>query len=421
MRAVRSLWIACQTNKGVPLGIRRRVATLLSLFTLLTGTVAALSPVSAVAEHTPNPTSVAIAGSLQDELGCPGDWQPDCADTDLGFDAEDDIWQGAFSLPAGSYEYKAAINDSWDENYGANAVPNGANIALNLGAATVVKFYYDHKTHWVTDNVNSTIVTVAGSFQSELGCSGDWQPSCLRSWMQDIDGDGIYTFVSDQIPAGSYEFKVALNEGWDVTYPGSNVAFAVSDGATVTFTYDSATNDVSVDTGSVSPVADPNGPYSALVGEPVTFDGSGSVDADGTIVSYGWDFGDGGTGTGVAPSHAYAAAGIYSVTLTVTDNEGATDTASAVATIVGSENFEAIATNIQDLDLAKGTENSFLKKIQNAQKSFDNGDIAGACDKLASFVDHVTAQDGQKLTSTAADELRATAQVLMEAIGCSAG
>ena len=54
-------------------------------------------------------TSVTIAGSLQSELGCPGDWQPDCAVTHLAYDAEDDVWQGTFSIPAGNWEYKAAL------------------------------------------------------------------------------------------------------------------------------------------------------------------------------------------------------------------------------------------------------------------------------------------------------------------------
>jgi PKD repeat protein len=81
------------------------------------------------------------------------------------------------------------------------------------------------------------------------------------------------------------------------------------------------------------PVADPNGPYAALVGETVTFDGSASSDSDGTIVAYDWDFGDGNTGTGVSPTNAYAAPGTYTVTLTVTDDAGATDTASTTATI----------------------------------------------------------------------------------------
>ena len=61
-------------------------------------------------------------------------------------------------------------------------------------AAETVKFYYAHGTHWVADNVNTVIATVPGSFQSELGCPGDWQPDCLRSWLQDPDGDGIYSF-----------------------------------------------------------------------------------------------------------------------------------------------------------------------------------------------------------------------------------
>ncbi|WP_455352107.1 PKD domain-containing protein [Streptomyces sp. SYSU K217416] len=55
------------------------------------------------------------------------------------------------------------------------------------------------------------------------------------------------------------------------------------------------------------------------------FDGADSSDADGSISSYAWDFGDGSTGSGAQADHIYGAAGTYSVTLTVTDDEGATD------------------------------------------------------------------------------------------------
>lgn len=194
------------------------------------------------------PTSVTLVGSLQDELGCPGDWQPDCADTGMAYDADDDVWQYEPTIPAGDYEYKVALNGSWDENYGAGAQRDGPNIPLSLGAQQRVKFYYDHKSHWITDNQTSRIVTAPGSYQAAIGCPGDWKPDCLRSWLQDPDGDGIYTLVTDAIPAGDYEAKAAIDEGWDENYGqggvagGDNIAFSVPAGATVTFSFDSATN-----------------------------------------------------------------------------------------------------------------------------------------------------------------------------------
>src|SRR6266536_1127036 len=63
---------------------------------------AALSPSApATPSHTPTPTSVTVAGSLQSELGCPSDWQPECTTTRLVLDTSDDVWQGSWTVPAG--------------------------------------------------------------------------------------------------------------------------------------------------------------------------------------------------------------------------------------------------------------------------------------------------------------------------------
>ncbi|MCL3839199.1 PKD domain-containing protein, partial [Aeromicrobium duanguangcaii] len=56
----------------------------------------------------------------------------------------------------------------------------------------------------------------------------------------------------------------------------------------------------------------------------VTTDASASVDPDGTIESYVWDFGDGSNGTGQSAEHTYSRDGEFDITLTVTDNRGAT-------------------------------------------------------------------------------------------------
>jgi len=82
-----------------------------------------------------------------------------------------------------------------------------------------------------------------------------------------------------------------------------------------------------------NPVANPGGPYTGYVGNPVQFDGSLSSDPDGDPLTYSWIFGDGGTGAGVSPTHIYANVGTYIVSLTVNDGRGGVNTASTTAEI----------------------------------------------------------------------------------------
>jgi PKD repeat protein len=72
---------------------------------------------------------------------------------------------------------------------------------------------------------------------------------------------------------------------------------------------------------------------SGPTGTPITFDGTGSYDPDGTIITWSWIFGDTTTGSGSVVAHTFTTAGTYTVTLTVTDNGGYSSSTSSQITI----------------------------------------------------------------------------------------
>ena len=73
---------------------------------------------------------------------------------------------------------------------------------------------------------------------------------------------------------------------------------------------------------------------SVAIGAQASFSAVESIDPDGNIVSYDWDFGDGTTGVGMDVSHAYGVLGVYTVRLRVTDDLGVTATDTALVTIL---------------------------------------------------------------------------------------
>ena len=81
---------------------------------------------------------------------------------------------------------------------------------------------------------------------------------------------------------------------------------------------------------NAAPVAVIGGPGLVSAGDAVTFDASGSGDADGALTAFAWDFGDGATAAGVRAAHVFTTPGTYAVALTVTDDAG---TANSRATV----------------------------------------------------------------------------------------
>ena len=119
----------------------------------------------------------------------------------------------------------------------------------------------------------------------------------------------------------------AINRLSDVAVSGSNVALTLP-AQSVTLLV------VPAGSGNQAPVARVTAsPTSGVAPLAVSFNGSTSSDADGTIASYAWIFGDGATGSGSTASHAYAAPGAYTARLTVTDNQGATGTATVAISV----------------------------------------------------------------------------------------
>jgi maltose-binding protein MalE len=90
-----------------------------------------------------------LPGDYQDKAGCGGTWDPACQTTAMKA-GDNGLYTLTVSLPAGTYQYKVAMDGAWTVNYGSDGKQDGPNYTLTLTADSKVTFTYDPNTHLVT-------------------------------------------------------------------------------------------------------------------------------------------------------------------------------------------------------------------------------------------------------------------------------
>jgi PKD repeat protein len=186
----------------------------------------------------------------------------------------------------------------------------------------------------------------------------------IEGFDSDLDVSGIFSNLE--------EINADTQPGWTT---GANNTIYFKDGSTTAGQEaPSSIGDLDPSAGNQPPVADANGPYTGTAGVPVQFDGSGSADPDGNIVTYSWDFGDGTNDVGVNPTHTYATTDTFSVTLTVVDDIGAMDSDVTTATIGAQD---------ADGDGVPDSSDNCPLTANLAQLDTDDDGVGNACQKIA--------------------------------------
>jgi PKD repeat protein len=261
-----------------------------------------------------------------------------------------DVTISAGAASYASLPYSTGFESGFDLNWSTQG--NTSYSRIQITSANTPHSGSYHLTMDVTTNGNYN----TNEAWMGLNLSGQTQVD-LSFWWKDFSDethstDGVYfsdnggaSFVKVQDLNGqSYTNNTWTQFNLDVDQLAASNGLSLSSTFVVKFQqYDNyaittdgmAFDDISVtgSSGNVAPVAEANGPYSGTEDQAISFSSSGSSDSDGTITSYYWEFGDGGTSTSANPSHTYTSPGNYTAVLTVTDDGGLTDSDNASVTV----------------------------------------------------------------------------------------
>jgi len=228
----------------------------------------------------------------------------------------------SFNASASSDSDGSIVSYSWD--FGDGAVASGVTAAHTYAADGTYTVTLTVTDDAGASSATSQTVTVTSATPANQAPVADFSfvctdLACSFDGTASLDPDG--SIVSYGWDFGDGSTGTGVTPTHTYTVDGSyTVTLTVTDDAGATGTLNQTVS-VTAATTNQAPNADF---IFACTDLACSYDASGSLDPDGSIVSYGWDFGDGSTGTGVTPTHTYAVEGSYTVTLTVTDDAGAT-------------------------------------------------------------------------------------------------
>ena len=249
--------------------------------------------------------------------------------------------------------YPTSISD------GTNVYNGTGTSKSDTGLSASTTYYYrawswnGTGNYWSILNSSTSATTKSGGGGPGPGpgdTSPPTTPTNVRCTTPETDNTPSFSWDASTDTSGVSGYYVKIDDGTD-TWVGNVLTWtsttAVEDGSHTFYvkakdassngnigSYDSCSFTINTTAVGDPPVADPNGPYTGLTFQSISLDGSNSYDTDGTITNYTWDFGDGTTGYNVNPTHIYNLSGVYNITLTVTDNEGLTNSDTTTATIL---------------------------------------------------------------------------------------
>jgi PKD repeat protein len=225
---------------------------------------------------------------------------------------------------------------SWDFNGDGNSDANTANASFTYTTAADFNVSLTvHDAEGLSHTKTSTI-TIAPLPPVNTPPTAGFTPTCNAA-------DCTFISTSTDVAPGSivtYAWTFGDGNTTDVISPSHSYTVTAPTEFTVTLTVtdDEGASDVETQTITVSPP--PNTPPTAGFNHDCnaavcTFTSTSTDVAPGTIVTYAWSFGDGGTADVISPLHSYAITvpADFTVTLTVTDNEGATDVETQTITV----------------------------------------------------------------------------------------